>query len=52
MEIYTKYLHLLTLCYIMAIPKLYYILCSVALRGNDSVKGLTTASNDGLYFII
>ena len=30
--------------------ELHYILRSIALRGN--VKGLITASNDGLYFII
>ena len=31
--------------------ELHYISCSIALRGNDSVKSLITASNDGLYFI-
>ena len=33
--------------------ELHYISRSIALRGNDSVNGLSiTASNDGLYFII
>ena len=32
--------------------ELHYISRSIALRGNDRVKGLITASNDGLYFII
>ena len=32
--------------------ELHYISRSIALRGNDSVKCLITASNDGLYFII
>ena len=53
MEINTKYLHLLTLCHNMTIPKQTNseLHNKYSVVKYDSVIGLIAASNDGLYFI-